>query len=235
MENIKLFCIPHAGGSAAMYLKLKPFLSEFIELIPVELAGRGNRFSDRFYESFDEAANDIYRFIFKRASGAKYAIFGHSMGGWLSFNICDKILKSEKPGPIHVFLSGRYPPHIKYRGEFMHKMSDEELIENIISFGGMSNIILKDKELLNYFLRIIRADYRILETHKPLLDFKFTNDITVIRGKNDSIVSDIDVGEWDRYTTKKCKMKEFEGGHFYIENNANLLSNFINSILSEYL
>ena len=55
MKNIKLFCIPHAGGSAAVYSRWKKYLDSSIELIPVELSGRGIRMGEKLYDSLKEA------------------------------------------------------------------------------------------------------------------------------------------------------------------------------------
>jgi surfactin synthase thioesterase subunit len=49
MQKLKLFCVPYAGGSAKTFLGWKKWLDPGIELIPVELAGRGARVKDQFY------------------------------------------------------------------------------------------------------------------------------------------------------------------------------------------
>ena len=39
MARYQLFCIPHAGASAAVYYRLRAPLAELAEVLPVELAG----------------------------------------------------------------------------------------------------------------------------------------------------------------------------------------------------
>lgn len=43
MARYQLFCIPHAGASAAVYYRLRAPLAELAEVLPVELAGHGAR------------------------------------------------------------------------------------------------------------------------------------------------------------------------------------------------
>ncbi|MFJ8100466.1 MULTISPECIES: thioesterase domain-containing protein [unclassified Lysinibacillus] len=43
MKDIKLFCLPYAGGSAVMYNSLEKYINEVIEIIPLEYSGHGER------------------------------------------------------------------------------------------------------------------------------------------------------------------------------------------------
>ncbi len=60
--KIKLFCIPYAGGSARTFLGWKRWLDPSIELIAVELTGRGDRAGLPLYNEVSEAVADICSF-----------------------------------------------------------------------------------------------------------------------------------------------------------------------------
>ena len=51
MES-KIFCIPYAGGSASVYRKMQLYSMPGVSIIPVELAGRGTRMKEAFYNHF---------------------------------------------------------------------------------------------------------------------------------------------------------------------------------------
>ncbi|MBK3496406.1 hypothetical protein JFL43_16375 [Viridibacillus sp. YIM B01967] len=53
-----LFCLPYAGGSESIYFKWRKHLHSSIQLIPIELRGRGKRFDENFYGSIKEAVDD---------------------------------------------------------------------------------------------------------------------------------------------------------------------------------
>ena len=63
---IRLFCVPYAGGSALVY---KPWIADFqrqgIELIPLEMKGRGSRITESFYADFEEAKEDLLQMIYQ--------------------------------------------------------------------------------------------------------------------------------------------------------------------------
>ena len=82
-----LFCLPYAGGSEVAYYKWKKYLHPSIELIPIELKGRGKRFNEIFYESLEEAVDDIFENIKDKIINNDYAIYGHSMGSLLSYEL----------------------------------------------------------------------------------------------------------------------------------------------------
>ena len=63
MEKIKLFCIPYAGGSAGIYSKWNGHISKFIEVCPVELPGRGKRFSEPLCNSIKQMVDDVFKGI----------------------------------------------------------------------------------------------------------------------------------------------------------------------------
>lgn len=230
MENIKLFCLPYAGGSAKVYNKWKTYLAESIELCPVELPGRGRRFGERLHSTLDEAVNDVYALIGSELKGA-YAFFGHSMGTLIIYELLKIISQQRLVDPKHVFLSGRYPPHIN-RGRQLHALPDDEFIAEVLSLGGTPEELLESKELMDIFIPILRADYRIVENYVYAdTSTKWDFDISVLAGKDDAIVSLDDAGQWSRYSNCDCKIYEFEGGHFFINDNLKKVTSIINDTL----
>lgn len=200
-----------------IYMSWKRRLDKRIELKPIELCGRGKRFSNPLYDSFDEAIEDIYKVIYEELDGTPYAVFGHSMGTILAYELIRKIIHHTKQEPLHVFLSGRYPPYIETEEENVHLLPDKEFIDKIIKFGGTNQVVLDNKELLDLFLPVLRSDYRLVEKYKHSGSVSKLNcDITVLNGKFDNYIIEKDIGSWREYTNKTCSFYEFEEGHFFI-------------------
>ncbi|MEI5926548.1 thioesterase II family protein [Bacillus sp. TD10] len=84
VSKIKLFCFHHAGGSSSAYYNWKDYLNKGIEIIPIELAGRGKRLKEPVYTS---------------------------MGALLVYEMIQKIHDVKGISPIHAFFSGRLPVH----------------------------------------------------------------------------------------------------------------------------
>lgn len=232
MNRIKLFCLPYAGGSAAVYMKWKNKLNDAISLIPIELAGRGKRFNEPYYNSFDGALDDTYMEVCSQLNDTDhFMIYGHSMGSLLAYEIAHKLKENLNKEPIHIFLSGRYPPHIsKDRRLFL--LPDDELIKTIFEYGGTPRELIEDEELLSLFLPIIRADYRMMSTYEYIeRPGKLDCNISVMNGIDDKDILDFECIRWSDYTNGKCTFYEFDGGHFFINDKSEEIIDIINGTL----
>ncbi|MBP7654173.1 thioesterase [Candidatus Dependentiae bacterium] len=235
MSKFKLFCIPYAGGSATVFYKWKNLLISDIELIPCELSGRGSKISQPLYDSISAAADDVLKTIIKNLNESHYAFFAHSMGTLILYELLYKINFLNLMPPVISIFSGRFPPHIK-PSKIHYNQPRSEFINDLRETGGTSEEILNNDELLDFFIPIIRADYKITETyefsnHKE----KFNHDIAVFYGSNDADVKESDVYQWKNYTNKKCNFYKFNAGHFFINDNLKDVIDTINFLFSEIL
>lgn len=225
-NKIKLFCIPHAGGSAASYFRLREFMDKNIEVIPIELAGRGKRYDEKFYISIDEAVKDVYKCI-KDDINCEYAIFGHSMGSLIAYELVHYIKSLKRNLPINIFFSGRKAPNVAYENNFIHKLPDESLKNEISQLSGTPKEVFEDERIFNSFLPILRADFKICEEYKyKEKSSKLNCDITILNGTKDNIIIR-DIAAWRVHTNKKCNIYFLEGGHFYINDNWKNISKII--------
>lgn len=107
-----LFCLPFAGGSAHYYMKWRKYLPNGIKLSPIEYAGRGLRIKEQPYQSFENAVDDIAEYISRNIKSTPYAIYGHSLGGLLAFELNHKLLEKGVTPPCHSFYSGISAPNM---------------------------------------------------------------------------------------------------------------------------
>ena len=234
MSKIKLFCLPYAGGSATVYSKWRTFLNPNIQIVPMEMAGRGARFKEGFYQSIAEAVNDLYVKIDFKSNHYPYAFFGHSMGSFLVYELCRKIATDKQKGPIHIFVSGMQPPHIKKERKILHQLPLDEFKEEIIKLGGTPREVFENQELMDFFVPILKADYKIFETYQYLPnDTKFDCGITAFYGLSDKTTFD-EMLEWGNYTSDSSKVYQYEGGHFFIHNHTAAIVDVINKTLSNF-
>jgi len=226
-----LFCLPYAGGSETIYYKWKKSLNSFIHIQPIELKGRGKRFNEEFYENFKEAVDDIFENIKEKILDNDYAIYGHSMGSLLAYELYYKIYNSYARIPKHIFFSGHKAPNIAREKEQLHLLSDKEFIKKVIELGGTPQDLLDNKELLELFTPILRNDFKILEeySYKEKKD-KIQCDISILNGKEDDISLE-ELLEWKNHVDKGFKVYRFDGNHFFINTNIENITKIINDIL----
>ncbi len=218
-----------------IYNRWGKYLHSSIKLVPVEFAGRGTRFREPFYESFEEAIEDIYFHIEDRLMEGSFSFLGHSMGSVLVYEIIHKHKKLKKEDPAHVFFSGRYPPHI-HRESNILSLPDEEFLKRISWYGGTPKEVFENVELRRIVLPILRADYKIMESYEfENPGIKMGCDITILNGKHDETVQRGDLNEWHGYTDGRCDIHEFEGGHFFINDYDKEITDIINNKIAKYI
>ncbi|MBU2699295.1 surfactin synthase thioesterase subunit [Sporomusaceae bacterium BoRhaA] len=231
-KKIKLFCLPYAGGTAMVYTKWSKYLHKIIELYPLEMSGRGKRFGLQLFDNIEDTVDDLFKIMSKELDGSYYAIFGHSMGTLVIYELIRKIHQMEFSDPLHIFMSGRFPPHIR-ETKILHTLVDDRFKDEIIKLGGIPEEVIQNTEFFNIFMPILRADYKLIETYKYSGMDKWNFDISVFSGNNDPEVQEYDIRGWKNYTNKKCDFYEFNGGHFFINDDMIQVVQKINDILIE--
>jgi len=232
MDKLKLFCLPHAGGSARVFMPWKRYISDFIELCPIELSGRGSRMNEPFYQTFEEGLNDVFQIIVKKLddSPSPYALFGHSMGGMITYELSHRIQKIGFKNPMHIYFSGMKVPGAPTPKKD-DKVSDEWIEERIRRLGGIPEELMNNKDVLKLFMPVLRSDFHMLETRQPSNKYeKLNTDITILNGASDDLVTN-DSEKWQTVTSKKLNVHTFEGGHFFINQHVELVVKIINQTL----
>lgn len=232
MSKIKLFCFPYAGGSAVIFNKWKQYLDDRIELIPIELAGRGKRIHEPLYSDVPAVIHDVYEIVGKIINGDPFALFGHSMGGMISYQLYQKLREKDHQTPIHVFFSGRSAPHIKRPDEKKyHLLEEEDFKKEVINLGGTPPEFFDFPELLEVFLPLLKNDFKLAETdiHNGEIHPLDCN-ITVFLGKDEDLNTEQCDG-WKKHTNKLCSIHYFEGEHFFLHEETEQIVRLINNVL----
>lgn len=233
-EKIKLFCISYAGGSSTIYNKWRPIMIENIEVIPVELAGRGVRHDEKFYNNIKESILDIYSIIKEESNFVNIALFGHSMGAMLAYLVAKKIKNEMNIQPKVLFLSGNSP--LWKNNTYISDLPDDVFLNKIIEFGGITQEMIKIKELIDMALPVLRADFKMLdEFKKDNVEYPkevFSVPIIAFTGKYDKGVTSDDMNEWRKYTKGKFELYQFEGNHFFINDHYQEIVDIINTELA---
>ncbi|MFS1513881.1 thioesterase II family protein [Chengkuizengella sp. SCS-71B] len=214
---MKLFCLPYAGGSSAIYSKWKRHFNQSIEIVPIELAGRGTRIGESFYESLNEAVEDVYKLISGQIDSTPYALFGHSMGSKIAYELYYKIKNLDHNEPEMIFFSGSPAPHSKKTDkEQVHLLPNDEFKRKVLELGGTADEIFDNRQLAELFVPIIRGDYKIVETYEyKQKQIKINCKTVVLYGLQDKYI-DI-IKEWDELTEQPSTYHFINGGHFFIQ------------------
>ncbi len=236
MAKIKLFCIPYSGGSSSVYYKWKRLLGEHITLCPLELAGRGRRMREPFYDTVAEACDDISSMIMKELSPDEpYAIYGHSMGALLAYETYYALKEKGAHEPCHIFFSGRKAPQDEAEKTEYYKLPEREFLDVLFHYGGNTRDILQNRELMDLFVPILRSDFRLAEIYEYReAAERIQCEISVVNGKNDLSVSRCDISMWSERAGSTCEYYWLQGEHFFITENPEAVAKLLNRVLSYY-
>ncbi len=211
MIKPQLFLLHFAGGNAYSFQFLAPYLKDF-ELIPLELPGRGRRIYEDLLTDFNQAAADIERQIRAKLRPGKFMIYGHSMGAYLSLKAASLLEKNGHP-PAYVFVSGNAGPGIR-EDEQDYLLEDGPFIDLLVEMGGIPDELLGNKELLEFILPIMRADFEVVERNDLRIETPIQAPLFAMMGNGEEDVDKID--NWGNYTKGRFSHRIFEGGHFFI-------------------
>jgi medium-chain acyl-[acyl-carrier-protein] hydrolase len=236
MTRTKLFCFPYAGGSATVYNRWRTSIdANHIELIPVELAGRGTRINEGLYENLEQAIGDLFNIVSRQIHDEPYAFFGHSMGAMLCYELTHRLIKKGYPLPKHLFISGRGAPHIERINNIKyHLLEGEEFKQEVVKLGGTPKEFFEQEELVRLFLPMLKNDFRLAELSATTEILPLDIAITALFGKNDDLSDDQCAG-WRLHTHKLCVLYYFNGGHFFIHDEVKKVTSILNNTLKAYI
>ncbi|MFA0812686.1 thioesterase II family protein [Microbulbifer epialgicus] len=211
---IRLMCLPHAGGSAALYRPWAKLLPDSVELVLVCLPGRGHRYNETMPADMQTLISLLSRAV-TPILDRPWAVFGHSMGATVAHELILSLHRESLRDPEHLFVSARKAPQFQKSGN-IHKLDDESLCQRITQLGGTAPELLEMPELRALFLPAIREDYRLIETSKVSSDQLLNCPITAMVGRDDPVLSINDARGWQQWTNCQFQLKEYAGNHFYL-------------------
>jgi pyochelin biosynthetic protein PchC len=185
-----------------------------VELVSVQYPGRLDRIHDHAISDMDTMADAVTEVLLPHA-GRSLALFGHSMGAALGFEVAKRLSGNPRTRPAGLFVSG-YPAPARRRVTAFHRSSDSVLIEELNRLGAIDETLLEDRDLLAPFLPPLRSDYQIVETYCPAAESPLTVPITALVGEDDDETPEAAVRAWQELTEGEFRLIRFPGGHFFL-------------------
>jgi medium-chain acyl-[acyl-carrier-protein] hydrolase len=212
--QIDLYCLPHAGGTAASYANWQPALGEHIQVCALQMPGRAERLLDPPFETMSEMAAATAETIARHAS-RPFAIFGHSMGGLVAFETT-RMLQTISIFPMKIFISATTPPDCEKRSELLHTLDDNALVEKLLEYGGTPEVVAAHRELMSLALPGVRADFKLIHDYVPRTGIRLSAPIAVLAAQDDTTLEQSSLNGWARFTSGITTLESFDGGHFYL-------------------
>jgi len=211
-------CLPHAGGSASFFFPLAKALAPAVEVLAVQYPGRQDRRHEPPVDSIGGLTNRLLD-VLRSVDDRPLALFGHSMGAIIAYEVALRMSDAGLPAPVHLFASGRRAPS-RYRDDDFRGVSDSRLVAELKKLGGSDAAMLADPELLAMVLPAIRSDYRAVETYRHEPGRRLDCPVTVFTGDRDPRVSVEEARAWKEHSTGPSDLRVLPGGHFFLVDQA---------------
>jgi surfactin synthase thioesterase subunit len=171
--------------------------------------------------------------IAPRLTGA-YALFGHSLGARMAFELCREIRRRELPPPLVLFASGCRAPHVpRVPNPPLATLPDKSFIAMLQQANGTPPEVFEDPELVRLLLPALRADFTLVDgyeyTDEPALPWP----IHAFGGTDDTDAREDTLLAWQVHTSDSFRLRTFPGGHFVLRTRPREYAEAISADLAE--
>lgn len=232
-DRVRLFCLSYAGGGASSYRGWNKELSDDVGVYPIQLPGRENRIAEPALHEMSELVEHISKEIAPYLQ-RPFIFFGHSLGARIAFELARNVRKKWEIQPCRLIVSASRAPHIAEPNP-LHHLSDDEFVKELGRFSGTPEAVLKNRELMELFIPILRADFTVDETYVYSEDAPLDCPISAFGGTKDSEARREEIEEWMSYTNAEFRLEMIEGDHFFLQTERDVLLQSIRRIISLHL
>ncbi|MFG2043718.1 thioesterase II family protein [Dactylosporangium sp. NPDC048998] len=217
--RIPVYCLPHAGGSASVFLPWsKADDQPDLVFVPVELPGRGTRLFDNPLSTMDRVTDELLTVLATRPPGRPFVLLGHSMGAQIAYETARR-LTAAGSAPLCLAVSGCRPPGSPRH--HIHDLPADELISWLERLGGTPAEVLAHRELMERLLPVMRADLGLLADYTDTVEATPLGcPLLALGGTEDRMAEPAWIAGWQRLTTARFALRIFAGDHFFLYRHA---------------
>ena len=220
--TLRLFCVPFAGGGASAYRLWGATLPSWVEVCPIQLPGREDRYREPPFTSLIGLSRALSRELAPFLD-TPFALFGHSMGALVAFEVARALRHSNAPAPLAMFLAAYQAPHVPPARTPIYRLPDRDFIEEMRRLQGTPAAVFENTELMAFMLPILRADFQACDTYacspEPPLDCP----LHLYGGTDDSEIAEQDLERWQEQTSAAFTLQMLPGTHFFVQSHRDLL------------
>jgi medium-chain acyl-[acyl-carrier-protein] hydrolase len=216
-DRLRLFCFPHAGAGTLAYRHWTGALPG-VDVVPVLLPGRETRSSEPPFENMRDLIAALTTAI-QPLLEAPYAFFGHSMGSGIAFELARSLRRIGAQQPRMLIVSSARAPRCRVDQSHQPEPTDAELMNHLRRLGGVPEALFDNPAAI----RLLAADSRMYRNYLYQPEPPLAIPIAVYGGATDPSLTPEHLDAWREQTTATFVRREFEGGHFYLQSNPNVV------------
>ncbi len=218
-----IFMLHFAGGNCYSFKFLTDLLPGY-KAVVLELPARGRRMAESLIKSRQEAVSDLLEQFLKQNIRTDFIIYGHSMGATLGL-LLTRELEMRRIYPEQLIVTGSCGPYEEKVSKRRYALSSPDFKQMLKDLGGISELVLDEKELFEFFEPLIRADFELLEKENIVLPHPVKTPIHALMGQDEEDQGHIE--NWKSLTQGACSLERWPGEHFFIHDHAARLASLI--------
>ncbi|MGW0810706.1 thioesterase II family protein [Nonomuraea sp. NPDC002799] len=219
--NVRLYCLPYAGGGTRIFESWPARLGEEVEVCPILLPGREDRIAEPPLSRLADLVPALLDGLAPTMS-KPFAIYGHSMGGLVAFELARRLSAEGARMPVHLYVSGCGPVPIP-AGRRMGELPDDEFIDGLKEMNGTPPEFFDDRDLVDLLLPTIRADFRLSEDSSAREGVRLPVPMTAFAGEHDTNAPPEEVERWREHAAAGFGFHVYPGDHFFMHDCAPML------------
>lgn len=216
-----------------MFFPWSASLEQDIELGAIQLPGRESRLRESPHRDLcrlvGQLADEVIPYLV-----TPFALFGHSVGALIAFELIRELRRRAQAQPIHLFVSGCPAPHLACNRSPIHALPEPELIAALRCYNGTPEEILHNRELIDALLPVVRADLCLADTYKFHEELPLDIPISAYGGVADADVTCDGLAAWSRFTAAAFCVRLFPADHFYLSRHREMLLETLSGELSVF-
>jgi medium-chain acyl-[acyl-carrier-protein] hydrolase len=182
---------------------------------PVELPGHGARLAEPPAGSVAELTGAMADALLPLLD-RPFAVFGHSLGGLVAFELARELRRRGGPEPARLFLSASRPPHLDVGGPLLRAAAEDGFADAVTALGGVPEAVAADPEMLRFGLEVLRADVALLDTYAYADEPPLGCPISLFGAASDRLVELDVIEEWAEHTAAGVSLRVVPGDHFFV-------------------
>jgi medium-chain acyl-[acyl-carrier-protein] hydrolase len=219
---LRLFCFSYAGGGSTIFRSWNDRLAGQVEVCAVQLPGRESRATEPAYRRLSSLIDDLYGAIEPLLDDKPFALFGHSMGALVAFELARRLRRSGAPQPEQLLLSAFRAPQLPNPNIRIFHLPDE-VLKTVLAKDGTPQEVLQNDELMKALLPTLRADLEVCETYEYVAEAPLPVPMAVFGGFHDVRVGRADLEQWSAQAGAGFDLTMLPGSHFFIHSAQDLL------------
>ena len=212
----QVFCFSHAGGGPSFFRPWGAFLQPEIAVRRVLLPGRESRLEEPPFRCIADLVDPLCAALEEHLD-RPYALFGHSMGAAVAYEVARRFSAAGTGGPRCLIVSGRQAPGLAAQHRRLSALPDDEFVAEVARLNGIPPEVLGEPELLSMLLPTLLADYELSETYRPLPGAPVDCPVVAYMSTSDPEVEYTEMLAWRKVTAGEFSIRVFPGDHFYLK------------------